>query len=128
MARSQEPGKSIERRAKVVVVALLGYTRVQGDPHPKGGVLAPGFGLEGTLGSERGLKRIERRDKGGTEGVAGPLEDLPKVRLDALAEDHIVLGESSLHGVAMLLPARRAALDVGEEKGDGAGGQGGHAA
>ena len=49
------------------------------------------------------------------------LEDHAAMPLNRLSQDRIVTRESGLHRCAALLPARGAALDVGEEKRDGAG-------
>jgi hypothetical protein len=47
-------------------------------------------------------------------------------RFDGGAQEGIVQGEGGLHGVAVALPEGGGAGDVGEEEGDGAGGEGAH--
>ena len=55
--------------------------------------------------------------------VANDLKDMAVVARDGVVQDRMVLSERSLHSAAMAFPQRSAALDVGEEEGDGTGGE-----
>ena len=55
------------------------------------------------------------------ESVATRLEDVAVVIVDALAQQRIVARERGAHRRGVRFPQPRAALDVGEQQGDGAG-------
>src|SRR5215217_6740021 len=57
----------------------------------RGGI--PIFVLQATLGVQGRVQRIERRMKGGTEGVADNPEDFTPVGTNSLAEDRMMPGE-----------------------------------
>ena len=119
MASRQEAAGTVERRAKVVVLALLGCPGVERYPDPDRPGLAPGLGLQRALGSEGRGKRLGWGGKGGAEGIAGPLEDLPMMRVDELAEDGVVALLGSLHRLKVLLPMDTTPLAVREKEGAG---------
>ena len=76
----------------------------------------------------RGVQRVVAgADRGGgAKGIADGLEDMAAVGFDGLAEQGVVVGEGETHGLGELLPELGAALDVGEQEGDGASGSLGH--
>jgi len=53
------------------------------------------------------------------EGVPDDLEDVTAVGFDGLRKQGVVPGKRLRHGRGMLLPELRAALDIGEQEGDG---------
>jgi hypothetical protein len=78
---------------------------------------------------ERGLCLLRRGDRGGCrregdeEGVALRIHLDAPVPLAGRAQDAAVLGQQVGVALAVLLQQPRRALDVGEEEGDGAGGE-----
>src|SRR5690349_13229807 len=85
----------------------------------------PGGCLQGALGGEGGGHGLVRQQEGGGEAVATALKDDPLLGAQRGAQQGVVLRQGLLHGGGVVLPAARAALDVGEQEGDRAGRQGG---
>ena len=98
----------------------LGGARVDGhaDANRR---LAPRLAGEGVLGGQRSAHARRDGVKGGAERVAHDLENVAAVRLDRDPQDLVMPGERDPHRLGVPLPEPRAALDVGEEKGDGTG-------
>ena len=69
----------------------------------------------------RALQGIRRHAERHAKGIADRLENVAAPRLEGLAQQRIVQRQGGGHGVGIVLPQTRAALDVGEEKRDGAG-------
>jgi len=66
------------------------------------------------LGGERGRNRFPGRGEGGGYAVAHLGEDDPALTINGGLEDLVVAGQGGPHGLGMVLPAGRRALDVGE--------------
>src|SRR5574341_589859 len=71
--------------------------------------------------------RLQRRDYGITAGmecstkrVAYDLEDIPIIGFNRLAQDRVMLCQEQRHLIGETLQQAGAALDIGEQKGDGA--------
>ena len=79
--------------------------------------------LQSALCVERGLEGICGCMKRRAKGVADDLKDVAVMRLNSLMQNRVMPREESRHLSGELLRQRSAALDVGEEKGDGAAGQ-----
>ena len=96
-------------------------------PEAEAELLGSAFALR--LGGQAALDRQRRAEgvvgpyEGRAEGVADGLEDLAGVGLDGLAHQGVVALERSAHRVGVRVPTPCRALDVGEEEGDGAGGE-----
>ena len=73
------------------------------------------LGVDG--GGDCGGRRGERRE----HSVARRLEYAPAADLDGAAQDLVVARQRGGHRVALALPESRAAFDVGEQEGHGAG-------
>jgi len=121
VACGEEARDAVEGRAKVVAVALVGGAGVQRHTHTYGFRQIPLLPLKGALSGKGGEESGGRGRKGGIDGIADGLEDMAAVLFDGVAEDGVVAREGSRHGGGMLLPQPGGALNVGEEKGDGAG-------
>ena len=74
-----------------------------------------------TLGPKGRSQGIGSPHEGHAEGIADGLEHMPLVGLDRLPQDGVVASQSRPHPLRLRLPQPRAALDVREEEGDGAG-------
>ena len=85
-AGSQEPGETIERGGEVVAIVRCCGAGVQRHADPDRTEGTPIFGDQGALGGNRGQHRVERRGKGGLNGVADDLEADPIVGADRLVE------------------------------------------
>jgi hypothetical protein len=100
-------------------VALVGYEWLAGvDPHPNANRAA-----EGSLSLVRCYERILRPGERDEEGVALRVDLDPTMPGEGLAQDLPMLSERVCIGIAELVEQLRRALDVGEEEGDGAGGE-----
>ena len=111
--RGHDPGGAIGPRPEVVVGGRGGRRRVQADAaaqrHPAG---EPALTLDG---------RADRCDRVGEhrhETVTGVFDNFAPGRGDRRPDDPVVLGEFGTHRVRLAFPARRGALDVGEQEGD----------
>jgi hypothetical protein len=114
---SEKAGHTVEGRAEVVPLPHLRLPGVHRHPHPK----PRHFPLQHPLRLDRRLHRVRGGTKHGAELIADGLEDVTVVRDDGRAEQRVVAGEGIPHRGGLLFPEAGAALDVGEEKGDGAG-------
>ena len=88
------------------------------DPHPNADRAA-----EGSLRLARGLERVRGPGEGDEEGVALRVDLDPTVPREGPAQDLPMRSERVCIRVAELAEQLRRALDVGEEEGDGAGGE-----
>jgi hypothetical protein len=122
MPRRQHSRYPVEGGAKVVAVPRLRRPDVKGHTRAAAWRRATALLAAPWPGQGRG-EGVGCRGEGGAELIADRLEDVPLVGFDGLAQDGVVVGEGALHGLGVLLPEPGAALDVGEEKGDGTGGQ-----
>ena len=80
----------------------------------------PVFADQGALAGNRGQHRVERRRKGGLNGVADDLEADTIVGADRLVENREVALDGGAHRRRVLLPTPGATLDVREQEGDSA--------
>jgi hypothetical protein len=119
----QQAGGAIERRAKVIVITLLSDTGVDDHAYPQWPSCWLGRGVQCPLRGQRGGQRGGRACEGGVQAISGGREDLSVVRLDAGAQQAIVVRQRGLHRLWVLLLQPCAALNVGEEKADDALGQ-----
>jgi len=120
-AHGHQTRRAVERSAVVVAVAQLGLARVQRHAHAQGAGLAPGLRLQTPLAGGDGDDAVEGRGKDSIQAIAGRLDDLAVVGLDGGAQDNVMPGQGGLHLFRMPVPKLGAALDIGEEEGDGAG-------
>ena len=125
-AGCQEPGEAIERGGEVVAIVRCRGAGVQRHAHRDRTERAPVFGDQGALGGNRGQHRVERRGKGGLNGIADGLEADAIVGADRLVEKREVALDGGAHRRRVLLPTPGAPLDVREQKGDGAAGKVAH--
>jgi len=86
----------------------------------------PRFVLQAALDFECGFEGIIRRVERRTEGITDDLEDVAVLRLDRFAQNCVMVCEEGWQLGGELLRQRGAAFNVGEQKGDGAGGQFSH--
>ena len=111
--RGHDPGGAIGPRPEVVVGGRGGRRRVQADAaaqrHPAG---EPTLTLDGR--ADGGDRVGEHRH----ETVPGVFDNFAPGRGDRRLDDPVVLGEFGTHRVRLAFPARRGALDVGEQEGD----------
>ncbi len=130
VAGGHEAGGAVEGGAEVVAAAGVGRAGVDAHAHPQIGEIgierAPILGGEGYLGVECGGEGVVGVGEGGAKRIAHRLEHMPAVGLDCRAQDLVVADEGCRHGLALLLPALGGAFDVGEQEGEGAGGEGVH--
>ena len=96
-AGGQEPGEAIERGGEVVAVVRCCGASVQRHADPDRTEGAPVFGDQGALGGNRGQHRVERRGKGGLNGIADDLEADAIVSADRFVEKHEVALDGGAH-------------------------------
>ena len=120
-----QPGDTVHRRPEVVSVALDGFTGVQrgtdGERGEVGAAAAPILDRDGPLDRDSGIQRVPGAGEDRAKGVAHRLEDDPAMGLDRRAQERVVPLERHPHRLGLPLPTLGAALDVGEEEGDGTG-------
>ena len=128
MAGGQQAREAVQPGSEVVAVAGFGGGGVQRHADPQGADVCSGQGsaAQRPLGSERGGDGIRCRGEGRLHGIADRLEEHAAVGLDGRAQQGEVALDRGRHRRPVPLPQRGAALDVGEEEGDGAGGKIGH--
>jgi hypothetical protein len=126
VARREHPRRPIQRGAEVIPIALLCDPAVQDHANSDATRDLPRLVVQRPLGIERRGHGVGSAREDRTELVAHSLEDIAAVRLDCVSQEPFVTGERIGHLATVLLPEEGAALDVGEEKGDRAGGQVGH--
>ena len=111
--RGHDPGGAIGPGPEVVVGGRGGRRRVQADAaaqrHPAG---EPALTLDGCA------DRCDRVGEHRHETVPGVFDNFAPGRGDRRLDDPVVLGEFGTHRVRLAFPARRGALDVGEQEGD----------
>src|SRR3954463_10683352 len=88
--------------------------------------VGPQLRMQGPLSSDGGSDGAGSGGKGGLNGVTDRLEQHAPMSLDLSTQQREVAINSVRHRQSVSLPQRRAALDIGEEEGDGAGGEFGH--
>ena len=128
MRDREEPAQPVERGHLVVVARGIGrgLADVQRHAHPNRSGQRPGFSGDRLLRRNRGGKRVGSSGEGGLHGVADDLEAIPAMGSDRRVEQLEMAVYREAHRRLVLLPERRASLDIREEEGDGAGGEIGH--
>ena len=116
-----DPGGAVHGGAEVVAAPLLGLPAVDAHPHPQRAGLAPRLGDQAALRGEARRRRVDRAGEDRHHPVAGRLDHRAAGSLDGVAQDRVVPAEGDLHAVRELLPQARAALQVGEQEGQGSG-------
>ena len=91
---------------------------MQRNPHADRAQWPPILDEQGSLGGEGSGDGLRGCREGRLDGVADNLEENRSVRLDGLSEQDEVALDGVRHRRSVLLPALRAALDVGEEEGN----------
>ena len=80
----------------------------------------PIFGKQGSLSVKGGGHRVGSRRESSLDGITDYFVEHAVVRLDCLPEQGNLSIDRGHHSVAITLPERGAAFDIGEEKSDGA--------
>ena len=127
MTGCEQPRQPVEGSGQVVA-ALVRFRlpRMQGHAHPERAELTPVLGKQRPLGIKGRGNGGGRRGEGGLDGIPDRLEVDAAMRLDGRIEQGHVALDGRGHRLPVPLPERGAALDVGKEEGDGAGGEIGH--
>ena len=122
VAGREQARDAVERRAEVVAVALLGLAGVQRHAHPERPGRAPGFGRERALGGQRPRPSASGAvAKAAQKASPTVLKTWPPCGLDRLRAAARRGGRAAAAiACRQALPEPGAALDVGEEEGDGA--------
>ena len=117
MGDGEDPRNAIEGGTEEVPVARLGGTGVERHPNTQRADLVPGRVAQGSLGSDR---RVDGRYGVGEDRqhpVAGRLDHAAAMRVDARAQEPIMLRERRAHLGCVLFPEAGAPLDVREQEG-----------
>ena len=125
MRSGGNPRRAVHVEADVVVTAQVPFARVEAHPHPDRVALRPALPGQSALGSDGRFQRIRGRTEDREEGVTLGADLDPLVRGKRAAHDGRVALQHALVLRAKPLQQARRALDVSEEKRDGAGRQGG---
>jgi hypothetical protein len=106
----------------------LSLSRVQGYAHADWAWLSPVFSQESSLSAKGGGHRVGSGGESGLDRITDHFVEHAVMRLDCLPEHGHMPVDGGSHGVAITLPERGAAFDIGEEEDDGTGGQLAHGA
>src|SRR5829696_2779830 len=122
MRDREEPAQPVERGHLMVVACGVGrgLAGVQRHAHPDRSGQRPEFIGDGLLRLHGGGKRVMCGGEGGLHGVADDLVAMPTVVGNRRVEQLEMAVYCETHRRLVLLPERSAALDIGEEEGDGA--------
>ena len=121
--RPGDPGRPVHVDAAVVVPAQGPLAGVQAHPDPHREPGRPPVAGQAPLGGHRGPDRRHRAGERREEGIAFGADLDPVAVPDRLAQDRRVLVAHRPVAVAQVLQQPGRALDVGEQEGDGPGGQ-----
>ena len=125
MSEAEQTRRPIECRTIVVAVAEFGIAGMHGNAHTNRCRLGPRFGAQRALNGQRRFQCIRSRRKDGQEAVSRHLYDAAAMTLDAVPQQCVMAGQRGPHRLALGVPKTGAALDVGEQKREGAGGKAG---
>ena len=117
---------AVERLAEVIAIALLRRAGVQGHADFQFANRAPVRRAQHALGFQRAGERVRGGVKGHAESIAHRFENEAAARLKSLAQHPVVRGQRHAHRLGLQIPFFRAALDVAEQKSDGAGRRNAH--
>jgi hypothetical protein len=135
MGDGHDPRRAIQRRAEIIAFAQFRHAGVQAHSHAQRDrrlgigrrrLRARDAGLrrlQGALRREARGERVRRRFEDGEKAVPRGLHDATGGILNRTTQQRVVPRECDLHRVRILIPQRGAALDVGEEECERAGGQ-----
>ena len=122
----QDARHTVQRLAEVIAITMLGRAGVQRHADFQLADAAPVRPAQRPLGFQRAGQRTRRRVKGHAKGIADRFENVAAAALESLAQHAVVRGQRHAHRVRLLVPFFRAALDVAEQKRNGAGGRDDH--
>jgi hypothetical protein len=127
VGRGQQASEAIEAGSQVVTITRFGSGGVQRHPNlERSDGFRPPLTHQRPLGIEGCGDRIGGRQEGSLDGIPNDLETGATVSLNRRVKEHKVACHDLGHRGAVSFPKRRAPLDIGEQKGDGAGGKIGH--
>ena len=127
VCHGSDSGRPMDAETHVSLIPDHGLARVQTHTHPHLAALGPPVLRERTLRHDCGSQRRIGTPKGEEEGVSLGV-DLPAAALlRCCADDPLVLGENLAVALPEVLEQPRRSLDVGEEEGDCAARELGHA-
>jgi len=119
IAGRQDPGQTVQTGGQVVAIARRCFTDVDRHAHTQGTEMAPVLGGKSTLASGGGGDGSGNGGEGRLHGVANGLEENTVLGRNGRVEQREVTLDHRPHRRGIALPARGAALDIGEEEGDG---------
>ena len=115
---AHEPRSTIHRRAVIVAITQLRFTRMQAHPHPQRTRDLPHLGTQRELRHHRSIDPITSSRERGMDAVTRRLHDMPAMRGDRLAQNRIMTRQRGSHRVRVLLPQTRRTTQVREQKRD----------
>ena len=121
MTDREQSCDAINCRPEVVAVAFFGRSGMQSHAHEHAADCRKIGALQLSLRIPRGCNCIPRGHERRAKCIADRLEDVPAMCRDCRAQQRIVTRQRRIHRITIALPPLRAALDVREEKRDGAG-------
>jgi hypothetical protein len=124
LEQTREP---VQGGGEVISSLRFSYPRMQSHPDPhRASTVRPRLLQQRVLRVESGCYRIWSSREGSLDAIPDDLEYNAIVRRNTFAQQLKVVLDRTCHCCPVALPERGTPLDVGEEEGDGAGGQVGH--
>ena len=121
MPSGEKPRGAIQDWTDILTIPGLRSPSVQRHADGESAKTTPVSRLQATLGGQRGLQGILRSMKSSQEAIPSTFDHDPTLAHDSVPYQHIVLSERMTHSLGLLFPLACAALNVGEQEGDGPG-------
>jgi hypothetical protein len=113
---SHYASRTIDRRTKVVVVAVLDDSPMQSTAHAERYTVGRGWILQRLLQLQCRADRVERIFESGVNAIAGHFYDDAAIVLHCATGDRVMARQRRPHPFGPLVPQPRAALDIGEQE------------
>jgi hypothetical protein len=111
-----DASRAVDVRAEVVAVLFSGVTRVESHPGLQREAFRPVRTGQSNLGRDRARHSACRASKHGKRAIARALDHPSTVRVDRVAHHGVMHRQRGSHGVGLVLPQPRRALDIREKK------------
>jgi hypothetical protein len=113
---THDAGRAVDRRAEVIVIAVLDDARMQAAPNTQRKSRRFLYIFEPPRQLDDRHHGVQRIAENRVDTIAGRLDERTLPRFDGGARERIMAGERVAHALGLLVPQPGAALDVGEQE------------